>query len=92
MKYFDWSEEKNELIKQERGITFEEIIFAISNGGLVDVINHPNEQKYPGQKIFFVEINDYIFTVPFIEDSNRIFLKTVYPDRIATKKYLGDKI
>ena len=89
MKYFDWSDEKNKILKQMRNISFEEIELAIANGSLIDVIEHPNKTKYPGQKLFFVNINNYIYTVPFVEDENKIFLKTVYPDRIATKKYLG---
>ena len=91
MKYFDWNEEKNEILKRKRNISFEEIEYSIANGGLIETKIHPNQEKYPGQMLFFVNINNYIFTVPFIEDNNKIFLKTIYPDRIATKKYLGEK-
>ena len=91
MKYIDWNEEKNNFLKKERNISFEDIEFAISNGGLIETREHPNQEKYPGQKLFFININNYIYTVPFVEDENKIFLKTVYPDRIATKKYLGEK-
>jgi len=91
MKQFEWNEEKNELLKKSRNITFEEIVFSIKNGGLIETKDHPNQQKYPGQKLFLIKINNYMFTVPFIEDNNKIFLKTIYPDRNATKKYLGDK-
>ncbi|MGA2299003.1 MAG: DUF4258 domain-containing protein [FCB group bacterium] len=91
MKYLDWNEEKNNILKRERNISFEEIELAIANGGLIETILHPNQDKYPGQKLFFVNINNYIYTVPFIEDKNKIFLKTIYPDRIATKIFLGEK-
>lgn len=91
MKYFDWNKDKNILLKQLRNISFEEIEFSIINGGLIDTIEHPNQEKYPGQKIFFIKIDNYIYSVPFVEDENTIFLKTIYPDRIATKKYLGEK-
>lgn len=91
MKYFDWNEEKNKILKKERNISFEKIEFAIANGGLIETKDHPNQNKYPGQKLFFVDINNYIYTVPFIEEENKIFLKTIYPDRNATKKYLGQK-
>ncbi len=85
MKYFDWSEEKNEILKQKRNISFEEIVLAIANGGLIETKRHPNQVKYPGQKLFFVNIN----IIPFVENENKVFLKTIYPDRIATKLYLG---
>lgn len=90
LKYFDWNEEKNKLLKQARNISFEDIEFAIANGGLVETRIHPNQDKYPGQKLFFVNIRNYIYTVPFVEDDTIIFLKTIYPDRIATKKYIGE--
>lgn len=91
MKYFDWSEEKNEILKQKRNISFEEIVLAIAQGGLIETKVHPNQVKYPGQKLFFVNINNYIYTIPFVEDENKIFLKTIFPDRIASKLYLGEK-
>lgn len=92
MKYFDWNEDKNEKLKKERGISFEDVVLTIANGGLVETRLHPNQSKYPGQKLFFINLNNYIYTVPYVEDGNKIFLKTVYPDRIATKIYLGDKL
>jgi hypothetical protein len=90
MKIFDWNEDKNLELKIKRNISFEEIVIALNNGNLLDVITHPNQIKYKGQKIFFVNINNYVFSVPFIEENNKIFLKTIYPDRKATKLYLGE--
>ena len=91
MKYFDWNEEKNEKLKKERNISFEEIVFAIAKNKLVDTILNPNKKKYQNQAIFVVEVDDYIHLVPFIEDDEKYFLKTIYPSRKATKKYLkGD--
>ena len=90
MKIFDWNEEKNLELKIKRNISFEEIVIALNNGNLLDVIAHPNQIKYKGQKILFVNINNYVFSVPFIEENNKIFLKTIYPDRKATKLYLGE--
>ncbi len=92
MKYFTWDEEKNNLLKETRKISFEEIVFLISNGKLLDVVEHPNKKKYPKQKIFIVEIRDYAFIVPFVEDEEKYFLKTIYPSREATKKYLNSKV
>jgi len=88
MKYFSWNEEKNELLKEERQISFEDIVFYIAQGFLLDILEHPNQEKYLGQKIFVVEIDEYAYLVPFVEDEHEIFLKTIIPSRKATKKYL----
>jgi hypothetical protein len=88
MKYFSWNEEKNELLKAERRIAFEDVVFYIEKGFLLDVLEHPNQEKYKGQKIFIVQIDDYVYLVPFIENEHEIFLKTIIPSRQATKQYL----
>ncbi len=88
MKVFSWNEEKNELLKEERQISFEDVVFYIEQGFLLDVLEHPNQEKYKGQKIFVVEIEDYAYLVPFLEDEREIFLKTIIPSRKATRKYL----
>jgi uncharacterized DUF497 family protein len=92
MKYFSWNEEKNEFLLVERDISFEEIVLYIEKGFLLDVLEHPNPEKYPWQKIFVVQVEEYIYLVPFVENEDEIFLKTIIPSRKATKKYLkGDK-
>ncbi|KQC13189.1 MAG: toxin [Desulfuromonas sp. SDB] len=92
MKIFEWDEKKNEKLKAERGISFEEVVFYISNDFVLDVILHPNADKYPGQKMFIINIDNYAYLVPFIEENEIIYLKTIIPSRKATKKYLrGDK-
>lgn len=88
MKTFNWNHEKNEILKQERGISFEAIVFCIQNGFLLDIIEHPNYEKYGGQKIYAVHFNEYVYLVPFVESENEIFLKTAYPSRKYTKYYL----
>jgi uncharacterized DUF497 family protein len=88
MKYFSWNEEKNQLLKEDRQISFEDVVLYISQGFLLDVLEHPNQEKYQGQKIFVVQIDDYAYLVPFVEDEHEIFLKTIIPSRKATKKYL----
>lgn len=90
MKYLSWSIEKNRKLKEERNISFEEVVFCIANGQLLDVIKHRNQKKYPGQKIFIVHINDYAFLIPFVETDREVFLKTIIPSRKATKYYLKD--
>lgn len=88
MLYFSWNEEKDELLKSERQVSFEDIVFYIEKGFLLDVLEQPNQEKYKGQKIFVVQIDDYVYLVPFIENDHEIFLKTIIPSRKATKKYL----
>lgn len=89
MKYFVWDDDKNNLLKETRNISFEEIVLSLSNNKLLEVVEHPNKQKYPGQRIFIVEVRDYAYVVPFVEDEEKYFLKTIYPSREATKKYLN---
>jgi hypothetical protein len=88
MPYFSWSEEKNKFLKEARQISFEDAVFYIERGFLLDVLEHPNREKYKGQKIFVVQIEDYAYLIPFVEDEHEIFLKTIIPSRKATKKYL----
>lgn len=79
-------------MKEERQISFEDVVFYISQGFLLDVLEHPNQEKYQGQKIFVVEIEEYAYLVPFIEGEQEIFLKTIIPSRKATRTYLkGDE-
>ncbi|MBF0101382.1 MAG: DUF4258 domain-containing protein [Desulfobacterales bacterium] len=88
MTIFNWNHEKNKILKEERGISFEAIVFCIENGLLLDIIEHPNQEKYRGQKIYVVNVNGYVYLVPFVESEGEIFLKTVYPSRKYTKNYL----
>lgn len=88
MKTFNWNAEKNRQLMRERGRSFEEVIFFIENGGLLDDICHPNAADYAHQKLFVVAINDYVYLVPYIETEHEIFLKTVIPSRKFTKIYL----
>ena len=92
MKYFDWNDGKNELLKQERNVSFEEVILALEQGRLLALLEHPNRQKYPSQRIYIVEIENYAWIVPFVETDETLFLKTIIPSRKMTKRYLpGDK-
>ena len=88
MPYFDWSEEKNEKLKEERDVSFEEIADAVNGGGLVETIDNPNQVKHSGQKLMVVKIGGYIYLVPFVMQGETFFLKTVFPSQKATKKYL----
>jgi uncharacterized DUF497 family protein len=88
VKYFDWDKAKNQDLKAERDIGFEDIVNAIDNGQLLKTLDHPNQSRYPGQKIYIVNINDYAYVVPFVEDEKKRFLKTIFPSRKMTEKYL----
>jgi hypothetical protein len=76
------------MLKSERQICFEDIVLCIEMGFLLDILEHPNQEKYKGQKIFVVQIDDYAYLVPFVENEVEVFLKTIIPSRKATKKYL----
>ena len=89
MTYYKWNYEKNERLKAERGLSFEQVILHIERGDLIDVIEHPNQSKYPNQQMLVVKIKDYAYLVPFVEDEEGKFLKTIIPSRKATCEYLG---
>jgi len=88
---FDWDEEKNTKLKEKRNISFEEIILCINEDRIVDVIKNPNSEKYPDQRMYLVNYDNYIYVVPFIknEEKQEIFLKTIFPSRFYTKKHLS---
>ena len=87
MKSFRWNIEKNKLLSSERGISFEAVVVALESGGLLDLLEHTNAAKYPNQKILLVVIMNYVYLVPFIEEDDHYFLKTMIPSRKATRDY-----
>ena len=89
MKPFRWSTEKNRALASERGITFERIVVAIQDDGLLDIYRHPNQQRYPNQRILVVGCDGYAYLVPYVEDGDHLFLKTIIPSRKATRDYRG---
>ena len=91
MKFFTWSLEKNERLRTTRGVSFEEIVFHIEHGDLLDILEHPNQEKYGGQQIFVVAVGHYVYLVPFLETEHEVSLKTIIPSRKATKRYFGRK-
>ena len=90
MKPINWSTEKSIRLKLERGVSFEEVLAAMSHGALLDVVSHPNTEQYPNQCIYVIRIRGYAYLVPFVETDKEIFLNTIIPSRIATKKYLPE--
>lgn len=89
MKPINWNSTKNQQLIAERGISFEDIVFYIQRGQLLDDIVHPNSKKYPEQRIFVISVDGYVHLVSYVENGREIFLKTVIPSRKATKQYLG---
>jgi hypothetical protein len=89
MKPFRWNHGKNEQLKVERKISFEEIVLSIEADGLMDILKHPNRGKYPNQLVLVVVYDGYIYLVPVVEEADYYFLKTIIPSRKATRDYLG---
>ncbi len=90
---YEYSADKNQRLINERHISFEEIVAALNNGQLLDIINHPNQKKYPNQSIYVVQVNEYVYLVPFVEKDRRtVFLKTIFPSRKAKKQYIKSEI
>lgn len=89
MRPFRWPPDKNDLLKQERGVSFEDITVAVEAGGLPEIVPHQNPKKYPRQKIMVVEVAGYAFLVPFVEEEDHFFLKTIIPSRKATRDFIA---
>lgn len=88
MKPFDWNEEKNKWLKRERNVSFEQVVFRVERGNLLDVIRHPNQTKYKNQCVYVIEIEGYAYMVSYVENDDAIFLKTIFPSRKYTNIYL----
>jgi uncharacterized DUF497 family protein len=88
MKVFRWDNEKNEWLKKNRGVSFEQVLILMEREDVLETIEHPNQNKYPGQKIATVRIDDYAYLVPYVQESNEICLKTIIPSRKATNKFV----
>ena len=84
---FNYNSEKNQLLKDERGVCFEDVIAQLHTGDILDIIKHPNEEKYPNQKIYILLLQDYVHMVPYVKVDNEIFLKTIVPSRKMHKIY-----
>jgi hypothetical protein len=89
MKHINWNTEKNVKLKESRGIGFEDIVFYIEKGDILNDCLHPNQKRYPKQRIMVIGINNYAYLVPYVEDVEEIFLKTIIPSRKATDIYFG---
>jgi len=88
MKLYAWDSKKNAELRERRGISFEEIVLHVELGNEVDIFDHPNQDRYPGQRISVVIVEGYAYLVPFVESADEIFLKTIIPSRKATRDYV----
>ncbi len=91
MKVFTWDHEKNEWLKKNRGVSFEQVVVLMEREKVLEIVEHPNQDKYPGQRIAIIRINDYAYLAPYVQEKDAIFLKTIIPIRKATNKYLRPK-
>ncbi|MBM4312455.1 MAG: BrnT family toxin [Deltaproteobacteria bacterium] len=91
MNIFRWDNEKNDLLRTTRGVCFEQVVLLMEKGEILDTIENPNQEKYPGQKIAVLMIDTYVYLVPYIENNEEICLKTIIPSRKATNKYVREK-
>jgi len=91
MNIFRWDNKKNELLKDNRGVCFEQVVLLMERGEVLDTIEHPNQERYPGQKMAVVIIDKYVYLVPYVEQNEEIFLKTIIPSRKATNKYMRER-
>lgn len=87
MKIITWDPKKNERLKKQRGVSFDEVLFHVSAGDVLEIFEHPNQERYPGQKVYAIALEEYVYLVPFVESDDEIFLKTIIPSRKATRHY-----
>ena len=90
MKRINWNTEKSQLLKESRGVCFEDLVFQIERGDVLDDYIHPDQQKYAGQRIMVIDFDKYAYLVPYAESEEELFLKTIIPSRKATENYLGE--
>ncbi len=89
---FQWNNEKNEWLKNYRGVCFEQAVILMENEQVLDVVDHHNQEVYKGQKVAIIKIDDYAYLVPYVQAGDDVFLKTMIPSRKATRKYIGEQV
>jgi uncharacterized DUF497 family protein len=88
---YEWDSQKNEWLKRERNMSFEKIVFHLSQGDVWKLADHPDQENYPRQRVYFVIVEDYIYLVPHVVEKDCVFLKTIIPSRKATRAYKGEQ-
>jgi hypothetical protein len=92
MKSINWNTKKSAELKSSRGLCFEDVVFYIERGDILDDYLHPNQKAYPGQRIMVINVADYAYLIPYVENDEELFLKTIIPSRKATQRYLGEDV
>jgi uncharacterized DUF497 family protein len=90
MKHINWNTQKSLKLKKQRGISFEDVVYYIEKGHILNDYQHPNQKRYSRQRIMVIGINGYAYLVPYVEDEEEVFLKTIIPSRKATEIYFGE--
>lgn len=90
-KVISWNEEKNQLLQIQRKVSFEMVVDKIESKEILSRRSHPDTKRYPHQFVFVLELNGYICYVPFVENDEEIFLKTIIPSRKLKKEFKGEK-
>jgi uncharacterized DUF497 family protein len=85
---FHWDPDKEKWLREHRGLSFHHVVYHIAKGDLLDVREHSNKEKYAHQKLLIVKMENYVYVVPFVEDGDVMFLKTIIPSRKETRRYL----
>jgi hypothetical protein len=91
MKSINWNTEKSVALKASLGISFEDVVFYIERSDILDDYIHPNQQAHPGQRIMVIGVANYAYLIPYIENEEELFLKTIIPSRKAPQRYLGEQ-
>jgi len=91
LKYFTWDNAKNEKLRADRGVSFEDVVFHIERGDILDIVEHPNRERYRGQRVIVVQIEDYAYLVPCVHEEDCVVLKTIIPSRKATRKHIHEE-
>lgn len=86
MKRIEWSEDKNKQLQEERGLSFEAIVIALEQGKLIDIVPNPSS-NHKHQNVLVVEVDEYLVLVPFVEDEEKLFLKTAFRSRKITRNH-----
>ncbi len=89
MSEFDWNDEKSESLEKTRGICFEDVVIHVQNGCVLDVIKNPSRDRYPKQNIIVLDVEGYVYLVPYVKSRGTRFLKTIIPSRKGTREYLS---
>ena len=91
MPEYTWDADKNEWLRRNRGLSFDDVVYHLEHGGFLDDVPHPSQQLHPGQRLYIIRIGNYAYEVPFYRDGDVESLRTLYPSRKYTSAYLRNR-